>query len=50
MGKLAILVMKVMIKRAKTHKNKLEGGILKSAYDNMIKSYESALIFLEANN
>ncbi len=49
MRTIAILVMKRMLAKAKKQRLILDNPILEKAYDQMIKSYEDAFLFLEAN-
>ena len=50
MSWIAIIIMKMMLKKAKTNKFKCNNTIVKQAYDNMIKNYEHTIMFLKANH
>ena len=49
MNWIAILIMKKILKKAKTDKFKKENEIVRQAYNNMIRSYTNAIMFLEAD-
>lgn len=49
MRRIAILVMKMMLTKAKTDRFKCDHSVVRSAYDNMIKNYETTLLYLRAN-
>jgi hypothetical protein len=42
--------MKYQLKKAKKQKTKQEHSFMKRAFNDMIKSYESAILFLEADS
>jgi hypothetical protein len=46
---IAIMIMKMMLTKAKNDKFDCDNTIVKSAYDNMIKNYENTIMFLKAN-
>lgn len=47
---IAIMVMKIMLKRAKNELSACDNSIVKQAYTHMIKNYEDTIMFLEANH
>lgn len=46
---IAIIVMKIMLTKAKNDKFDCDNRIVRQAYDNMIKNYEDTIMFLKAN-
>ncbi len=49
MRTIAIMVMKLMLTKAKNDRFRCDNTIVKGAYSNMIKNYEDTIMFLEAN-
>ena len=45
---IAIMIMKMMLTKAKNDKFDHDDGIVKQAYDDMIKNYEDTIMFLKA--
>lgn len=50
MKKIAIIIMKIMLQKAKNSKYDQDSSIVKQAYDNMIKNYETTIMFLESQH
>jgi hypothetical protein len=48
MKTIAILIMKMMLTKAKNDRFDCDNTIVKRAYDNMIKNYEDTIMFLKA--
>jgi hypothetical protein len=46
---LAIIIMKMMLTKAKNDRFTCDNIIVKKAYDAMIKSYENTIMYLKAN-
>lgn len=45
---IAIMIMKIMLKKAKNNKVGKD-DIIEKAYDHMIRSYETTIMYLESN-
>ena len=46
---IAVIIMKMMLTKAKNDRVACDNTIVKKAYDCMIESYENTIIFLKAN-
>ena len=46
---IAVMIMKMMLMKAKNDWFACDNTIVKQAYDNMIKNYEDTIMFLKAN-
>jgi hypothetical protein len=46
---IAVIIMKMMLTKAKNDRFACDNTIVKQAYDNMIKNYEDTIMFLKAN-
>lgn len=46
---IAIIIMKMMLTKAKNDRFACDNTIVKKAYDAMIENYENTIIFLKAN-
>ncbi len=46
---IAVIIMKMMLQKAKNDKYDCKHSIIKQAYDNMIKNYEDTIMFLNAD-
>jgi len=50
MRTIAIMIMKIMLKKAKKNRLVYDNTIVKQAYDEMIKNYEDTIMFLKADH
>lgn len=46
---IAVIIMKMILTKAKNDRFACDNTIVKRAYDNMIKNYEDTIMFLKAN-
>ncbi len=46
---IAIMIMQMMLTKAKNDRFDCDNEIVKQAFDNMIKNYENTIMFLKAN-
>ncbi len=47
---IAVMVMKIMLMKAKNDRYTSDNIIVKQSYDNMIKTYEDTIMFLKAKS